>query len=1189
MILKSLEMQGFKSFPDKTVLDFGKGMTAVIGPNGSGKSNISDAVRWVLGEKSTKSLRGAKMDDVIFSGTDIRKKQGFAQVTLKLDNTDRSLNRDDDEVSVTRRYYRSGESEYLINGSAVRLKDLYELFMDTGLGRDGYSLVSQGKIADMISSRSNERREMFDEAAGISHFRYRRSDASKRLEQAEENLVRLLDILRELEARVGPLKIQSEKAQKFLVLAQEKKELEIGVWLDTIEKTKEKLREQEHKIDIAKSQYDAAEESVEKLEKEMDENQTDIQSLTARLDEIRRGASETEEQAARQEGEIAVCENSILHNNETVERINRDKQVQNETNRQLDKQLEETEFDIKALEKEIEIKNAELEKTSAGINGITQENNAVQEKQLSLNERMGGVNSELSEKRIELSTVNSSAEEINARIEAINGVFSSRESTLSDLRKQRSENKKALYECEESVSQLENTVSGYTLRLQVRSEKAQKLKEELDALSRQTAQKTDRIKLLEDLEKNMEGYSGSVKAVMREASRGVLQGIRGPLSQLISVDEKYSAAVETALGAAIQNIVTQSENDAKRAINFLKETKGGRATFLPISAIRGKELSESGLDQCEGYINTASRLVACDEEYSEIIKSLLGRTVVAEDMDCAIAIAKRYSYRFRIVTLDAQLINAGGSMTGGSKTLNSGILSRANEIEKLKSEEREMSQRLSDLSVKYKAAYEELAAVKADLDGTQADLARAREDKIRKESDLALVDDQLKTALGSLDELTEEKNAADLRLEKLAVSAEELKRHISFLLQKLGELEKENEALLCQKEALNAEREKLNGECSAINMRIIELKKDISARLEIKESLNRRKDGHSARIEELDREIEEYKAKNVALCGEIEKIKLNIKELREKSVSSKADIEDILKQRAQLEGNISKLRLLERNKASEREKLSGELARLEERKISMREENDAAIRKLYDEYELTPRSAQQFCVEIEDISKAQRRLSELKGAIKDLGSVNVAAVEEYKEVSERYEFMKNQINDVENSKDELSRLIAELTVQMSQRFTEQFNRINGLFSQTFGELFGGGKASLELDDPLNALECSINIKVQPPGKTISNIDLLSGGEKGLSAIALLFAMMKVSPAPFCVFDEVEAALDEVNVGRYAQYVRRMTNKTQFILITHRRGTMEEADVLYGVTMQEEGVSKILKLETAELANQLGIN
>lgn len=1188
MLLKSLEMQGFKSFPDKTVLEFDKGMTAVVGPNGSGKSNISDAVRWVLGEKSTKSLRGAKMDDVIFSGTDSRKKQGFAEVTLRLDNSDKTLKRDDDEVSVTRRYYRSGESEYLINGETVRLKDLYELFMDTGLGKDGYSLVSQGKIADMISSKSNERREMFDEAAGISHFRYRRADATRRLEQAEENLVRLRDILQELESRVGPLKIQSEKAQKFLVLAGEKKELEIGLWLHTIEKTRENLREQEHKIEIARAQYEQAENGAQDIEKQIEQIEENVQQLNIKVDEIRRATSEVEERATRLEGEIAVNENSITHNNETIERINKDKQIQNDTNQHLDEQIEQAQFDIKALEKEIELKQAELKKASVGMDDIVAEIESISNAQLEMSEKISSVNASVSDRRVELSTVSSSVDEINARVENINNILSSREDTLNDLRNKKTQAKKSLEECDETVSRLTNALSGYTLRLQSRKEKAQKLKQENETVSRQAAQISDRIRILEDLEKNMEGYSGAVKAVMREVGRGSLRGIHGPLSQLITVKEKYSVAIETALGAAVQNIVTDSENDAKRAIAYLKENKGGRATFLPISAIRGRDLNEKGLDECDGYLNIASELVSCDGQYREIIKSQLGRTAVVEDIDCAIAIAKKFSYRFRIVTLDGQVLNAGGSMTGGSRTQNAGILSRSNEIEKLKTQSQDIKQKLELIGTSYKTAVEDLSAVQADIDGTQADLTRAQEEKIRKESDLTLVSGQLETALGSLDELTDEKDTAQARLEKLNASVKVLQEEIQKLMLELEALEGENEKLAQRKQQVSDKRDELNSGCAQINVRIVEFQKDISAKNEFIEGLNRRKSGHTDRIDELDKEIAEYESKNVRLRQDIQTIKDSIAELREKSASSKDDIEKIIANRTELEGNITKLRLEEREKSSEREKLSGELARLEERKNAMLEENQSAINKLYDEYELTPGAAQQIAVAIDDIPQAQRRLNELKSSIRDLGSVNVAAIEEYKEVGERYEFMKNQIEDVEKSRDELNKLIADLTGRMAQQFTEQFNRINELFSQTFVELFGGGKAVLELDDPNNVLECSINISVQPPGKNVQNIDLLSGGEKGLSAIALLFAMMKVSPTPFCIFDEVEAALDDVNVSRYAQYVRRMTDKTQFILITHRRGTMEEADVLYGVTMQEKGVSKVLKLETSEIANRLGI-
>lgn len=1189
MILKALEMQGFKSFPDKTVLNFEKGITAVVGPNGSGKSNISDAVRWVLGEQSTKNLRGSKMEDVIFNGTLSRKKQGYAEVTLRMDNTDRSLSVDTDEVSVTRRYYRSGESEYRINGQVSRLRDVNELFMDTGLGRDGYSLVGQGKIADMISSKSGERREMFEEAAGISHYRYRRADAQRRLSQAEENLVRLRDILTELESRVGPLKVQSEKAEKFLVLAGEKKELEIGLWLSIINKHKEKLRGQEHKITIAQSQYADAEKELEATEAEIDSIAEKTRELTVKLDEIRRMSAQREEEAARVDGQIAVEENTLLHNGETIDRIKRDIESARDVSKNIDEEIEKINGEIEALTISAEEKKKLLDEKDAEIQALRLKSGELNAESAAVSADIAAKTAKLGDKRVEFSTLKSSLDEIEARVETINNTFSSREDTIKLLTERKEQCRKELDEAREQAESLQNAAKGYELRALKRREKAEKIKKEYEDMSILVKNKQSRANMLRELEKNMEGYSGSVKTVMREVRRGTLRGIHGALSQLIKVEPKYSAAVETALGAAIQNIVTDNEAAAKRAIEFLKQSKAGRATFLPLTAIKGRILNESGLEDSLGFVDIASNLVSCDNAYREIINAQLGRTAVVEDMDCAISMAKRYSYRFRIVTLDGQVINAGGSMTGGSRVQTGGILSRGNEIEALAVECERLEKDLLTKRSEYAEAHQELSQCEAELSGTKADLLRTQEEVIRKESDLKLVAGQLDVAAESMDELSAEKERALLRAEETRKQAESIIEEVNALnaetealKEKVGKLTEENQEL--SEKIENTRREKNETE-----LELLSAQKDYQAKLMSIEQLNERKNSQGGREQELLDEIKEIESRSEETKRVIEELKVKAQNLRKDSDGSKDSVDKIIEERNSLEVRSSQLRILERTKSTEREKISGELARLEEQKASMLRENDETIAKLYDEYQLTRHEAERQYEPVEEASKAQRRLGEIKSSIRALGSVNVAAIEEYKEVSERYEFMNTQITDIEKSRDELYRLIEDLTKKMAVQFMEQFNKINGYFGQTFAELFGGGKASLELDDPSNILECAININVQPPGKAIQNIDLLSGGEKGLAAISMLFAILKVTPAPFCIFDEVEAALDDVNVTRYAQYVRRMTDNTQFILITHRRGTMEEADVLYGVTMQEKGVSKLLELKTAEMASSIGLN
>ena len=1181
-------MQGFKSFPDKTVLEFNKGITAVVGPNGSGKSNISDAVRWVLGEQSTKTLRGSKMEDVIFSGTDVRKAKGFAEVTLRLDNTDRSLNKDSDEVSVTRRYYRSGDSEYLVNGESARLRDVNELFMDTGLGRDGYSIVGQGKIADMVSPKASERRDMLEEAAGISHFRYRRGDAIKRLAQAEENLVRLRDILSELESRVGPLKAQSEKAQKFIVLAGERKNLEIGIWLNTIDKTGEKMRDQEHKIEIAEASHKEAQDELSKIGEMIDKAADGTRDINIKLEEIRNSASGFEEKLSDIDSQIKVAENSILHNNETIERINRDKAAENETEQNIDAAVSAAQECIQKAEEQIADATRQMDELSKQEETYRLSSSEFSDRAAALSGEISALSVRLADCRVTAETANSSIEEIRSRISAIDESMGTRKDDYDALLKRKADAEASLKEIQDEIVSVKNAIDGYTLRFENRGKKADSVKLAIDEKQRELHKGQDRVRLLEDLEKNMEGYFGAVKAVMKESGRGALRGIYGPVSQLITVKDKYSAAIETALGAAVQNIVVDNETDAKRAMGFLKEHRAGRATFLPITAIKGRVLSEQGLDDQYGFVSIASDLVSYDNKYSEIIRWLLGRTAVAEDIDSAIAIAKKYSHRFRIVTLDGQVINAGGSMTGGSRVQNAGILSRGNEIERLKGSLASMQKELDGMLSDYKLLSEDASAAKAELEGAEGDLLRAKEENIRREGELKLASDKLSSVSSGVKELLEEKETLEKRIESVSSGAEAARSQIDELKETLENKEKELESITGDSKTLQKNREEVASKAAEIRLRIVSLQKDVEANTDEITRLKNRKTGHLDRLSELDGEIREIEEKNDELRALTERLSADEKALKANHGDAQNQINELISQRDELEKQANDLRLHERAKSEERERLSGDIARLEERKIAMRNEYDNLTSKLYDEYQLTRREAAALEIEIDDYSLAAKRLAELKSQIRALGSVNVSAIEEYKEVSERYEFLSGQINDVETSRAELNKMIDDLTGKMAEQFREQFNRINSCFGQTFIELFGGGKAELRLEDERDVLGSDIEIKVQPPGKNVQNINLLSGGEKGLSAIALLFAILKVTPAPFCIFDEVEAALDDVNVSRYAQYVRRMTKNTQFILITHRRGTMEEADVLYGVTMQEKGVSKLLELKTAEMAKKLGL-
>ncbi len=1189
MILTALEMQGFKSFPEKTTLNFGKGITAVVGPNGSGKSNISDAVRWVLGEQSSKSLRGSKMEDVIFDGTKVRKAYGYAQVTLRLDNKDRSLKTyDTDEVSVTRRYYRSGESEYKINGVAVRLRDVHELFMDTGLGRDGYSMVSQGKIADMVSGKGKECREMLEEAAGISSYRYRRNDSLKKLSQAEDNLVRLRDILSELEGRIGPLKHQSEKAEKFLVLAEEKKKLEIGLWLYNIDKLRSDLRKQEDNIAVASGHYSEVEKELAEISEMIEQSVRTTQNINIEIDEIRQSITELEEQAASAGSQQAVLKSSIEHNRDTIDRIEKSRDDGESDRKQLLKEIETEEKLISQIQKIKNEKNEKLGEVNARLEEMKASGGELQQKKDKISGEISALTALLADCRVKMSTALSSKNEILSRQETVDSLISQKKESVDEFFSQKADCEKAVEKSNNEITGLNNSLSGYTLSFSKKEEKADKLKKELDEKSFESQRLSSKIKMLLELEKNMEGYSGAVKKVIREGEKGALKGIHGTISQLISVKGEYAVAIETALGNAIQNIVTDTENDAKAAINFLKKANHGRATFQPISAIKGKTLDEKGLDDCYGYVDMAVNLITYDGLYHEIISSLLGKTVVAEDLTSAIAIAKKYNHRFKIVTLDGQVINPGGSMTGGSQDRSAGILSRGTEIEEMKKNQQSLDSEIKELADKYEKVSDELDALERETECMKQSLVAAQEERIRLEGQLNLVSQQYYSVKLDLEELESEKADADTRLAQINADYESAEGSIKDFTAKIEGGEESLKALGEKNEEILHESEALASDISKLTLEIHGADRDLQARNQALNLLKARLLSHEDKDRELDKEIETIKERNKEIEKQILELSQLSQSLDEKRRQSNEQIVNLQKKRSSEEEKSSALRVSERNKTSEREKVSGELARLEERKETMQKDCFDTENKLFDEYQLTRREAELSVEKPEEPRQAQKSLNEIKGKIRALGSVNVGAIDEYKEVKERYEFMSEQVGDVEKSKKELIRLITELTDRMSYQFREQFNKINLNFNETFRELFGGGKAELIIEDPADILESNIDIKLQPPGKNVKRLDSLSGGEKGLSAIALLFAIMKVNPAPFCIFDEVEAALDDVNVTRYAQYVRKMTDNTQFILITHRRGTMEEADMLYGITMQEQGVSKLLELKTAELAKQLGI-
>lgn len=1188
MVLKSLEMQGFKSFPDKTQLNFGKGITAVVGPNGSGKSNISDAVRWVLGETSSKSLRGSKMEDVIFGGTSTRKALGFAQVQLTLDNTDGTLKDKGDIVTVSRRYYRSGESEYKIDGENVRRRDIRELFMDTGLGADGYSMVGQGKIDSIISAKNEDRRELFEEAAGISRFRHKRTDAQRRLEQAQENLVRLLDILGELESRVGPLKVQSEKAAQFLELSEEKKELEIGVWLQKIERFTNDLREQEHRIDAANASYEGCENELKSIEAEIENVINETTKINAQIEDVRSSSQSFEEEALRKDAQINVLQANLTHNEDTINRLKSDIEGANETGATIDQRIADEERRLADNEQ----KNAELRKTLEYVTHQGEElmnsNEEYSRMTVELNKKISALTLAMSDDKVRCSGASSSIEEIEQRKGTVDEALRQSEKALETTLAQQRESEENMAFLQNRIDENKNSLSGYQLKLKSKTEAAEKIKEQLEKTAAQRDQKQSRARLLSDLEKNMEGFSGAVKAVIQQSRAKALGGIDGVLSRLITVENAHSTAIEVALGAAMQNIVTENEADAKRAILYLKQNNLGRATFLPVSNIKGRTLDEKDLDDQYGFVAVASDLVKCDNKYKEILSNLLGRTVVVEDMDCAIGMAKRYHNRFKIVTLDGQVINPGGSMSGGSRAKGAGVLSRANQIEELVEEAKKLDDQCREIQGEYKTAVEQANFAAASLQGAEADMKQAQEDMIRAQGDYKLICEKRSSIEAQQKSLREEKENASARIISLQQELETAQKRVKEGEEAIAEAEKELQSTGEGADEIAQKREEIRQKIQEINLQLVTLAKDSETAKITIEDLNSRKNSEKDRVQSTLEEIAAIEKQSDELRASVNEIKKAADDLRSQAQNAVDSVKEKIEQRNDLEKRSNELRLLERNKSQEREKLSGELVRLDERKIAMRKEYDELNDMLFEQYELTRREAQALGIVIENMSEAKKRLHEIKVAIKKLGSINVGAIEEYKEVSERYTFLKEQIDDIEKSKSELNKIIEDLTVSMSEKFLTQFNKINSEFAVCFTDFFGGGKGELVLEEPDNCLESAIEIKIQPPGKSVQNINLFSGGEKSLAALALLFSVLKVTPSPFCIYDEVEAALDDVNVERFAKYMRKMTDNTQFISITHRRGTMEEADVLYGVTMQEKGVSKLLELQTAELAEKMGL-
>ena len=1175
MFLKALEIQGFKSFPDRTRITVGKGITAVVGPNGSGKSNISDAIRWVLGETSAKQLRGGgKMENVIFGGTQQRGAMGFASVSLVVDNTDRRIDVDNDEVTIGRKYYRSGDSEYSVNGQNVRLKDIYELFLDTGLGRDGYSVIGQGRIAEIVGAKSNERREIFEEASGIAKYRYRKNEAERRLASAEENLVRLRDILGELEERVGPLERESKKAKQYLELAERRKGLEVTLWVDTVQKARDTVREQQRKIEIAGADYARAGREIEAIDAETESTRAEIEHLITEADRCNAEIRAITEEIAGADSRIAVLENDIAHNDATIASLKEEIGQSGLGREAIAAEVRGHGEGIAACERQAAAYAARTGELEALLEELQNRSAASGERRGVVTGRLNAMAARITDLKVAAAGAASSVEAAKKRLAAAESEGAANAALTRDLEEQKAETDAFLQDAVERLTRLENIKGGLTLKVESRRGALAQADENEQKLLRAIEAARQRIAMLKDLERNMDGFQSSVKAVMKAAANRRLRGVTGPVSTILSVKPGYEVAIETALGFALQNIVVENETAAKATMAFLRDERAGRATFLPLDTVKPGSFNGR---LPEGAV-LASSLVTYDEKYANIVSSLLGRIVVVDDINEASRTARALDYRNRVVTVDGQVVNAGGSFTGGSVSRSAGLFSRKQEIDELKKKVEALEKQRDAAEEKTDRAKAEVDALSAELTATESEAITAGGDKIRGEVESGRIAAALSQARAAGEMLSAERAQLAAQIAASEKAGADAAAEMEVLTRDSAALEEELRAISGSDDTFLETRTRLADELSDLKLKALAAQKDIESHRAAIAQLESRTDESDARARQLAANIETLTAQNAERAAQIETIRAAIAGSRneiEKREEAKAGA---VRRRMEKEGGITQQTARVRKITDEREALGREIARLTEQKEQKDAEYEQTVAKLWEEYELTLSAAQELCVPFESGAELRRQVSEVRGKIKALGNVNVSAIEEYAEVSQRYEFLRAQVGDVETSKAELQKLIAGLSDEMRAMFSESFAAINRNFGRIFAELFGGGTARLYLEDEADVLGSGISIEVAPPGKIIRNLSALSGGEQALVAISIYFAIFGVNPAPFCVLDEIEAALDDVNVTRFAQYLRRISSETQFIVITHRRGTMEEADVLYGVTMQEDGVSKVLKLD-----------
>lgn len=1186
MYLKRLELQGFKSFADKTILEFKPGITSVIGPNGSGKSNISDAIRWVLGEQSMKSLRGAKSEDIIFAGTQSRKSLGFAEVSIVIDNSDAKLPIEYSEVTVTRKLYRNGETGYFINKTPCRLKDILELFMDTGIGKDGYSIIGQGKIDEILSNKSEDRRHIFEEAAGIVKYRTRKQESEKKMEQTKLNLLRINDILTEIEGNIEPLKAQSEKAKQYLNLREELKNIEVGLFVYNINTYKEKLEQIIKDEEIMTSQRNTENEKLTSIQSLKDSLKQELDEITTQIEQMQNIGFESTNKIEKINSEIGISKERIQNNITNKERLEseiKELRIRIQELQEEEKQRQEKKANLfqnkEKFEEELKQKEKELAKLTKTLS----------DKELEIEAKKQKIETNTDKKYEVLADINTQEanyENLEKRKKTLKIELENIISELDSTRDNKQELSKKFYEIQSKRNIVSNNLQQETTEKESCMNKIKDFEEEINKLNYQMNMKDARHKFLLETEKEKEGYIKSVKELLLDCDKNsqLKKGMHGVLANLISVNKEYELAIEMCLGQALQNVVTETEEDAKKLVEHLRNNNLGRASFLPISSIRGKRIENVISNGMKGVIGIASDLVKCDKKYTQIVLNLLGRTVVVEDMNIGISLAKMNNYSFRIVTLKGDVISSSGSITGGSvatKTVN--ILGRSREIEELEKEIKKLSKKIEEITLQKRKYLESITEVIEKVAGLEKELQDIEIVYAAENQKMVSIEENIYKLEQRRDKLKEEELSINKQKEESIKQKEEKEQEVEKLNSEIKSLSEEVE----QFATVNKDNQKYIDD---LNFDITNLKISVSSFIEseasIEEFVERIRQeilNNNNNIENKNNTLNQAIKENAELQTKIDNLNSEIEQIKAEVNNSSENIEKLKQLRTEKNELLDKKEEEITNQFSILEGLKEQIVKMDFKKTKLEQDIEQLINTLWNEYEITPNNAGEY-KKPNNIAQAQKEVSSIREKIKDLGSINIDSIEEYKKISERYDFMCEQRLDLENTVAKLRKVISEMTQTMEQQFKEKFEIINKNFNEVFIELFGGGKAELILTDEDNVLECGIDIRVQPTGKKLQNMMLLSGGEKAFTAIALLFAILKINPAPFCILDEIEAALDDVNVYRFAEYLKKFSQASQFLVITHRKGTMEVADTVYGVTMEENGISKLLSMKLSSIGD-----